>query len=230
MKHKYKCYPLFDKIFIFVLLLFFAGIFVLCSDDEEFIKSLPIFVPVFLVLFVCFFCGFLRTVEVSDTEITADIWAFFKKRTIRVSDIVYFRVFKERSLHVLFLGLPDKNGKPDALKIVFFDKRFIEQMTGILRKRFAKDIQKAKEEMKADGIHINASHRKLKFDEKGIENLKTHDFFPWNEVTASVEQTKKGKKYIFTIDKTVNFELARSYFLFQLEDLLDDYSTLCGEK
>lgn len=224
MKQKYHCYSLFDRIFIGAVSLLFFTFAILGITDKE----LRFMIPLFLLISGPCFLMYFTTVEVSDTELTADIWAFLKKRTVRVSDIEYFHVTKERSGYTLFLGLPDKNGKGDVLKILFYDKNFVEQMSKILKEKFASDLQKAKEEMITQGIQINASHRKLKFDEKGIENLKTHDFFSWNKVTSSVEQTKKGRKYSFTIDKTVTFELDKKYFLFALEAVLDEFALLCG--
>ena len=95
-------------------------------------------------------------------------------------------------------------------------------MSAILRKKFESDIEGQKAVMRSGGAFINASSRKMRFFSDGIQNLKTHEIFRWENIRASVEEKKNGKQYVFEIDKKVKFFYERSCFLFALEDFLDE--------
>lgn len=222
MKQKYYCYSLstriFETLFVFMFFAFSLwGIF-----DSTVRDALPIVIPAFFIVGAFTFPVYFRTATVSEEEITADILAFLKKRTIKVCDIKNFHVTTSKTGNTLVLHLGEKNGKEDFLKIDFYDERFIAQISAILRKKFESDIEGQKAIMRSGGAFINASFRKMRFFSDGIQNLKTHEIFRWENIKSSVEEKKNGKQYVFEIDKKVKFFHERSCFLFALEDFLDE--------
>ena len=222
MKQKYYCYSLSTRLFETLFVFMFFAFSLWCIFDSTVRDALPIVIPAFFIVGACTFPVYFRTATVSDDEITADILAFLKKRTIKVCEIKNFHVTASKAGNTLVLHLGEKNGKEDFLKIDFSDERFIAQMSAILRKKFESDIEGQKAIMRNGGAFINASSRKMRFFSDGIQNLKTHEIFRWENIRASVEEKKNGIQYVFEIDKKVKFFYERSCFLFALEDFLDE--------
>ncbi|WP_191016356.1 hypothetical protein [Treponema zioleckii] len=53
------------------------------------------------------------------------------------------------------------------------------------------------ENIKKNGFYIGSIFRSNLFNADGITDLKTKQFFPWNEISCNVKESKHGKKYLF---------------------------------
>lgn len=222
MKEKYNCYPVYSKVLVLLLLGFPAWAFFYFTRDENFDGSSVFITTVFILMFILSLFVFFRKVEIDGDKITVDIIAFFKKKSILISEIKDFRVKSERDTNVLILS-----GEEKEVKAIFCQEKFVSRMREILRRQCGNTILQNVENIKKNGFYIGSIFRSNLFNADGITDLKTKQFFPWNEISCNVKESKHRKKYLFFAEKKIPVQITYSHFCFAIEGFFDEMSEKC---
>lgn len=219
MTEKYSCYPLYLKIFVFVpLCACIWGFFLTRAESEDIFSSLAIAI-LGIILLIAFLMLAFRKVEIDDKKITTDEFAFFKKRTILISEINDFHTKFSRDSKVLIL---EGNGK--TVKLLFCKAQFVKKMREILRNQVHEKIQQDTENIKKHGFYIGTILYTVIFTQNGIENSRTKTRVAWENINCTMKESKYGKQYTFFTDRKIPVKINYDYFAFAVEDFFDEMS------